>query len=191
MTSKTINIQDVDILVSDDGCVRKPHRVTGEVSTYGTDDGRGYKQVRVGGRKDGKLFRIHRLVAQAFLPNYREDLHVDHINGDKSDNRSSNLRMVSFEGNRCGYLQKSKGKTSQYRGVSWDKSNRGWLAQTKLKGKSYSLGTYESEEDAAKSYDVTVFALGFPAQALNFSVKDAASLLLFTLLAHKINTTKG
>lgn len=74
----------------------------------------GYEQVstRIGGRL-GKnyTFRIHRLVAEAFLPPPREDLireaeeyfygvvPVNHKDGDKSNNELTNLEWVSYSGN--------------------------------------------------------------------------------------------
>jgi hypothetical protein len=55
----------------------------------------GYKSV--GFRSNGKVERVsvHRLVAMAFLDDWDESLTVDHIDGDKSNNAASNLRMVS------------------------------------------------------------------------------------------------
>ena len=57
--------------------------------------------------KDGvrKYFRVHRLVAQAFLPPPKEgENQVEHVNTDKRDNRVQNLRWVSPKGNMANEL---------------------------------------------------------------------------------------
>lgn len=60
----------------------------------------GYYQVYLP-QKCGKYkwFRIHRLIAIAFIPNIENKSSVDHINGDKTDNRVSNLRWVTHKEN--------------------------------------------------------------------------------------------
>lgn len=53
--------------------------------------------------KNGKngVFLLHRLVAEAFLPNEEELPQVDHVNNDKTDNRVCNLQWISnVENNR-------------------------------------------------------------------------------------------
>ena len=40
-------------------------------------------------------YAVHRLVAETFLPDYDNNLTVDHINGVKTDNNIDNLRMAT------------------------------------------------------------------------------------------------
>ena len=49
-----------------------------------------------------KFKKVHRLVAQAFLPNYSDSLQVNHINEVKTDNRVENLEMCDNKYN-CNY----------------------------------------------------------------------------------------
>lgn len=51
----------------------------------------GYERVRVSYHDTKITFKVHRLVAQAFLQNQRSKPQVNHVNGVKSDNRVTNL----------------------------------------------------------------------------------------------------
>ena len=54
-------------------------------------------QVRIGLRRDGISFNrsIHRIVAQAFIPNPRELWFVHHIDGNKTNNNITNLKWIN------------------------------------------------------------------------------------------------
>lgn len=52
-------------------------------------DEKGYPRLNLCKRGKVKCFRVHRLVAMAFLTGSREHLEVDHINRDRSDNRAA------------------------------------------------------------------------------------------------------
>ena len=57
--------------------------------------------LKVGLLKDGKYkhYKVHRLVAQAYLDNLRNLADVHHINSDRTDNRIANLKWVSHKEN--------------------------------------------------------------------------------------------
>jgi len=55
----------------------------------------GYRQITI----NSKSYAVHRLVAEAFLPNPDNKPYVDHINRNRSDNRVVNLRWVDAKEN--------------------------------------------------------------------------------------------
>lgn len=63
------------------------------------DTSTGYKIVHLYKNKKMKNFKVHRLVAQAFIPNSKQEKCVNHINGDKQDNRIENLEWCSHSQN--------------------------------------------------------------------------------------------
>lgn len=61
----------------------------------------GYLTVNLSKNHKSKSYLIHRLVAMAFLSNEEEFSEVDHINGDRADNRVCNLQWINhIENNR-------------------------------------------------------------------------------------------
>lgn len=77
---------------------------------------------------------------------------VDHINGDKLDNRLCNLRFATLAENVANSKSK-KGSTSEYKGVSWDSSRQKWISSIQINGKTKHLGRFDSEVECAKAYD--------------------------------------
>ena len=93
-----------------------------------------------------KLVRLHREIMQP-----PDGLVVDHISGDGLDNRRSNMRLVTVALNARN--QRLKGdNTSGLKGVSWRSDTRKWRANINLDGKQYSLGCYNTKDQASAAY---------------------------------------
>jgi hypothetical protein len=81
----------------------------------------GYKYVMLSKDNKQKNHRVHRLVAQAFIPNPESNPQVNHIDYDKTNNNASNLEWVSQSENMLhSYLneQSPKGEKSHYSKLS-------------------------------------------------------------------------
>jgi len=93
---------------------------------------------------------------------------VDHINRDGLDNQRHNLRQATQAqnlANRCGNLA----STSPFKGVSWCAPVRRWRARIHQGGREITLGTFASQEDAARAYDAAAIGLFGEFAYLNFS----------------------
>lgn len=91
--------------------------------------------------------KMHRVIVGA-----PDGLEVDHINGNKLDNRRCNLRVCTHEQNMAN-RRKHHNNTSGYTGVVWIKDQRCWRAEIKVGGQKKYLGRFENAEDAARAYD--------------------------------------
>lgn len=94
--------------------------------------------------KSKRLISLHRLIM-----NIEKKEMIDHISGDKLDNRRNNLRLCTNQQNQ--FNSKSKGGKSKYKGVYKYKNK--WAAQITRDYKKNFLGYYDNEIDAAKAYN--------------------------------------
>lgn len=113
----------------------------------GTLSQNGYIQIRI----QKKLYTSHRFIwvwCNGFLS---KDSQIDHINGEKSDNRTCNLRLATKSQNQSN-SKIPKDNTSGIKGVSWYKNAKKWVAKIGIFGKLKHLGYYENITDAAAAY---------------------------------------
>lgn len=76
---------------------------------------------------------------------------VDHINGDRSDNRRNNLRVASRSQNMQN-RGATKSNSTGLKGVCWDAERQKWLAQIKVNGRNKYLGRFDASEKAHAAY---------------------------------------
>ena len=103
--------------------------------------------------------RMHRVLMGLAPGDERE---VDHINGERLDNRRANLRILTRAQNLQN-VRSARGSASRYRGV-WRNRNY-WVAEVQSGGRRYFLGRFVSEEEAGRA------AAACRAELLPFSVE--------------------
>lgn len=99
--------------------------------------------------------------------NVPDGYEVDHINHNDLDNRKCNIRPCTKAQNAHN-RKKQAGKSSRYKGVSWKAEKSKWYAQAQQNGKTYSLGYFVNEIEAAKVYDKKIKELRGDFALLNF-----------------------
>ena len=101
----------------------------------------------IGDYVNGKNILMHREIMKT-----PKGFDTDHIDGDKLNNRKENLRIVTRSQNIMNSKKKS-GLSSKYKGVSFYKKTSKWTAQICPKEGRIHLGTFLTEEKAARAYD--------------------------------------
>lgn len=78
---------------------------------------------------------------------------VDHINGDKLDNRKANLRICTTQQN--GWNRGAAAhNASGFKGVFWNKTQRKWNAYIRIDNRPLYLGSFADARDAHDAYCV-------------------------------------
>lgn len=106
----------------------------------------------------GKKFYSHRVIWKLMTGD--EPPEIDHINGDRTDNRFSNLRPADRHSNGRNLSIKSN-NTSGINGVYWAKTCRVWVAYGRVDRKMYYIGRFKTLEDAAAAREAWDRKKGF------------------------------
>lgn len=109
---------------------------------------RGYVRMMV----DGKRHQAHRLAWLYMTGEFPSDF-IDHINGNRSDNRFVNLRDVD----RCMNIQNQRvarkdNLSTGLLGASFHKASGKYIAQISLGGKKKNLGCFDTPQEAHSAY---------------------------------------
>lgn len=98
----------------------------------------------------GKQYPLHRLI-WLFINKKFPDGIIDHINGNRSDNRIENLRDVNYRiNNENRKVIKANKLHSKFLGVGKCKGK--YRARINVKGVAIHIGTFETEEEAYNAY---------------------------------------
>lgn len=120
-----------------------------------SNSGYALRKIYKGTRNGKKLYEnqaMHRLLVD--IP---DGMQIDHINGDKLDNRQANLRQCTNQQNGCNRGKTAK-NTSGFKGVSPCEYGR-WQAGIRVNGKRLHLGHFLKKEDAAEAYKAAAIKL--------------------------------
>ena len=150
---------------------RSKYKIGDVVATRITN---GYRSLTVNKRS----FRVHRVIFYLSHKVWPGDLHVDHINGDRLDNRPENLRLLTASQNSRSYRSISDSASSRYRGVSWYKKPKKFTSSIKVHNKSYNLGYFTSELEAAMAYNYAAIGFKFNPEAFNQVFEDVSQEVL-------------
>lgn len=95
---------------------------------------------------NNKHARMHRLINKT-----PKGLQTDHDNGNKLDNRRSNLRTCNNSENHYN-IKRMSNNTSGHKGISWSKAAKKWHAYINKDSKRTYLGIFDNKDEAIRVY---------------------------------------
>ena len=107
----------------------------------------GYVEATKTIRKKKHHFLLHRVIMGA---NGNDPL-VDHIDGNKLNNRRSNLRFATLLDNAQNLKNKRKNSSSGFRGVCWDKQKEKFKGYHTFNYKYHHIGYFDSKQEAHRA----------------------------------------
>lgn len=107
----------------------------------------------------GEVHSAHRVIF-AMVTGIWPAGQVDHINGDRSDNRPENLREVTNRQNARNQ-KRFRTNTSGVSGVVWNKAESAWKARINDDSGRRNLGTYKTKAEAIAARRAAEILVGY------------------------------
>lgn len=123
----------------------------------------GYARVKLTSCDKKKQYGVHRLVAEAFIPNPDNLPIPDHLDLNKINNKVSNLRWATLSQNSQNQLARG---VVPYKGVSTEGVS--YRATIRCDGDRIHIGNFETAEEAAHAYDIKAREIYGEHARLNF-----------------------
>lgn len=121
-----------------------------------------------------KTYTLHQLMALTFIPNFVLSTEINHIDGDKRNNKITNLEVSDPSHNQLHAVSlglcRKPGK-SIYHNVSYISNPRAkakWVGSVSYKGKSIGWKTFMTEIEAAHHVDAVLDSIGDSTRQRNF-----------------------
>lgn len=109
--------------------------------------------IRSRNSNEASLKKPKRILMHRVILNTPDGMATDHINGNPLDNRRCNLRICTKSENNKNRKPNYK-STSKYKGVTRSHESKKWRVQLGMNGKNLHIGLFESEDDAARAYNL-------------------------------------
>lgn len=164
--------------VSADGQVRNVKRAGRKMA--GVTVTHGYKAVTLYKEGQRKMMLLHRVVAEAFIPNPENKPQVNHINGNKADNRVENLEWATAQENldhakKTGLTPKQTRENEPAELMIRLRESKGWTQKELADRAGVGLFTVQSAEEQARFLrDRCVNTVHKIAKALGVSIEVLA-----------------
>lgn len=107
----------------------------------------GYRVIRI----DKKLYLLHRL-AWLFIHGSWPKYIIDHIDGNRLNNRLDNLRDLQKAQNHHNLKGPQKNSTTGFLGVTFNKHRKHFVAQIAINGRGIYIGSFATADAAHQAY---------------------------------------
>ena len=142
-------VSTVLIIRPEDGEIDRLYKDGRLVKNVGCLDKKGYRYLS----RNNKTVAAHRVIWEHVNGEIPPKMEIDHIDGNPSNNKISNLRVVTkLENAQNKHKATLKNKTSGVKGVHWDKNRNKWRTHIVVNQKQIHIGRFDNLEDAVMAY---------------------------------------